>query len=126
MTAEEHVPAELDKVGEILRLYAKALCGREIHLIPLGGAGARGAGWQMASEEDQAMIVKLPAKIDRFQTERENFEWYKVILTHQAGHIEFGTFEFRLTRPSRHFDDWRPPLLNKRYPVTSRTISDGC
>ena len=38
---ENNVPAELDKVGETLRLYAKALSGREIHLIPLGGTGAR-------------------------------------------------------------------------------------
>ena len=49
-------------------------------------------------------------KIDRFPAERENFEWYKVILTHQAGHLEFGMFNFELERPSRLFRDWRQNL----------------
>jgi hypothetical protein len=114
--SENNVPAELDKVGEILRLYAKALSGREIHLIPLDGTGARGAGWQMPADEGKAIIIKLPARIDRFPTEKENFAWYKVILTHQAGHVEFGTFEFQFTRPSHGFEDWRPRLAQQKPP----------
>ena len=112
----EHVPAELDKIGEILRLYTKALSGREIHLVPRGSGSTRGAGWVTPSDEDKAVIVKLPGKIDRFPTERENFDWYKVILTHQAGHMEFGTFEFEFTRPSRLFGDWRPRLATQNAP----------
>ena len=34
--AEQNIAAELEKVGETLRLYAKALSGREIHLAPRG------------------------------------------------------------------------------------------
>ena len=112
--SEKNVPAELEKVGEILRLYAKALSGREIHLIPLGGTAARGAGWQIPAAEGKAIIVKLPARIDRFPTEKENFSWYKVILTHQAGHVEFGTFEFQFTRPSHGFEDWRLRLAQQQ------------
>ena len=111
--SDEYAPAELDKIGEILRLYTKALSGREIHLVPSGGISARGAGWVTPSGEGKAVVFKLPAKIDRFSTERENFAWYKVILTHQAGHVEFGTFEFQFTRPSRRFDDWRPRLARE-------------
>jgi hypothetical protein len=110
---EKRCSAELDKVGEILRLYAKALSGREIHLVPLVGPSPRGAGWQIPAE-GKAVIVKLPAKIDRFPTEQENFAWYKVILTHQAGHLEFGTFEFQLMRQSRRFGDWRPRLAQRK------------
>jgi nitric oxide reductase NorD protein len=106
----EHVPAELDKVGEILRLYTKALSGREIHLVPRGGSSARGAGWVMPSDGGKAVLLNLPAKIDRFPTEKENFGWYKIILTHQAGHVEFGTFEFQFMRAAKLFDDWRPRL----------------
>ncbi len=43
--SNESTPAELDKAGEILRLYAKALSGREIHLVPRGASSLRGAGW---------------------------------------------------------------------------------
>ena len=45
-------------------------------------------------DDGKAIVIELPAKIDRFPTEKENFDWYKVILTHQAGHVEFGTFDF--------------------------------
>ena len=111
--ATEHVAAELDKAGEILRLYAKALSGREIHLVPWGVSSPRGAGWMTPVEDGRALSINLPAKIDRFPTEKENFDWYKVILTHQAAHFEFGTFDFRFGRPASCFEDWRPRLAQK-------------
>ncbi|HVO92865.1 MAG TPA: hypothetical protein VMT22_08495, partial [Terriglobales bacterium] len=103
----DYIAAELDKAGEILRLYAKALSGREIHLIPHGATSARGAGWMTPINDGRALSIKLPAKIDRFPTEKDNFDWYKVILTHQTAHFEFGTFDFRFDRPSKFFADWR-------------------
>lgn len=108
--AEIHVAAELDRVAEVLRLYAKALCGREVHLAARGGSASRGAGWGTAQQDDGALVIKLPARIDRFDSEKENFHWYKVILTHQAGHLEFGTFDFEFAKPARQFDDWRGRL----------------
>jgi nitric oxide reductase NorD protein len=116
MTATESFvssPAELEKIGEVLRLYTKALTGHEIRLIPRGGSSARGAGWVTPANDGKAISLMLPAKIDRFPSERENFDWYKVILTHQAGHAEFGTFDFSLRRASRLFHDWRPALAEK-------------
>jgi len=103
-------PAELEKIGEVLRLYTKALTGHEIRLIPRGASSARGAGWLTPTDDGKAISLMLPAKIDRFPSERENFAWYKVILTHQAGHAEFGTFQFSLSRASGLFQDWRPSL----------------
>ncbi len=60
-------------------------------------------------------------KIDRFPTERENFEWYKVILTQRAGRPEFGTFNFELERPSRLFRDWRKNLVVQNLAVEIKT-----
>jgi hypothetical protein len=111
---EDRSVVELDKVGEVLRLYTKALSGREIHLITSGAGGTRGAGWLTPSDEGKTVTLKLPSKIDRFPSAKENFAWYKVILTHQAGHVEFGTLEFRFARPSRHFADWRAHLARNR------------
>jgi nitric oxide reductase NorD protein len=111
---DENIAVELDKVGEVLRLYTKALSGREIHLVASGAGGTRGAGWLTPSDEGKAVVLKLPSKIDRFPSAKENFSWYKVILTHQAGHVEFGTFEFRFAQPSRYFADWRPHLARNR------------
>lgn len=110
----DHIPAELDKAGEILRLYAKALSGREIHLVPSGTSSVRGTGWMTPTDDGKALLIKLPAKIDRFPTEKENFDCYKVILTHQAGHLEFGTFAFRFDQRSNCFADWRPRLSQNR------------
>ena len=107
---ETNIPAELDKVGERLRLYAKALSGREIHLAPRAAGAGRGAGWLTPHQDDRAIVIELPAKIDRFPAEKDNFNWYKVILTHQAGHVEFGTFDFVFAKPARQFDDWRSHL----------------
>ena len=111
--SDEHVPAELDKAGEILRLYAKALSGREVHLVPRDASSLRGAGWITPVLDGKALTICLPAKIDRFPTERENFDWYKVILTHQTGHSEFGSFDFKFDRPSTSFADWRPRLRHE-------------
>ena len=108
---ETNLPAELDKVGERLRLYAKALSGREIFLAPRAASAGRGAGWLTPRQDDQAIVIELPAKIDRFPAEKDNFNWYKVILTHQAGHVEFGTLDFVFAKPARQFDDWRSHLV---------------
>jgi hypothetical protein len=116
MTTAEKSPttaAELEKVGEVLRLYTKALTGHEVRLVPRGGAGARGAGWVTPTDDGKAMSLQLPPRIDRFPSRRENFQWYKVILTHQSGHAEFGTLNFALSRPSQLFEDWRPGLVEK-------------
>ena len=121
MTTENN-PAELENVTEILRLYSKALSGREIRIIPRGGSSPRGAGWVTPTFESEAVTVSLPQKIDHFPTEKENFDWYKVILTHQAGHVEFGTFSFKFDKPSRLFRDWRPNL--SRNLSTERTQND--
>jgi nitric oxide reductase activation protein len=67
----------------------------------------------MPSDDGKAISVKLPPRVDRFISQRENFGWYKVILTHQAGHIEFGTFRFSFERSSELFADWRPGLAEK-------------
>lgn len=111
--SNEHISAELEKAGETLRLYAKALSGREIHLVARGTSSLRGAGWVTPVSDGKALTISLPAKIDRFPTEKENFDWYKVVLTHQAGHFEFGSFDFKFDRPSHCFDDWRPRLTPK-------------
>lgn len=105
--------AELEKVGEVLRLYAKALTGREIRLIPRGASGPRGAGWVTPTDDGKAISLMLPSRIDHFPSQRENVDWYKIILTHQSGHVEFGSFDFALSRPSRLFHDWRPTLAEK-------------
>ena len=48
--------------------------------------------------------------MNRYTSKDHNFQWFKVISTHQAGHIEFGSFDFDYDRPSTMFEDIRPLL----------------
>ena len=70
----------------------------------------------------QRSIVSPPKK--------KTLKWYKVILTHQAGHIEFGTFDFCFHQAVAPFDDWRRDLARANvYPKRLgriRTVAGSC
>ena len=106
--------AELEQIADVLRLYAVALCGQEVRVLPRGGTAGNSAGWLTPAPVDQPTTLWLPRQVEYFSTWRENFEWYKVVLTQQAGHVEFGTFDFMLERPAWLFLDWRPRWLLAR------------
>ncbi len=48
--------------------------------------------------------------MDYYPDKQDNFSWFKVVSTHQVGHLEFGSFLFDFTKPSGLFDDRRSPL----------------
>ena len=52
----------------------------------------------------------MPTVINRYASKDENFGFFKVISTHQIGHIEFGSFTFDFNIPSNLFEDLRPDL----------------
>ncbi len=83
---------ELDGVRALLETYCLALTGRKSPV--LSGSHSRGYG------ADQSMPLEVPGDghaiflpdfVDRYPGKPENFTWYKVMATHQAGHIEFGS-----------------------------------
>ena len=45
--------------------------------------------------------------MDKYDTKDKNFSLFKVVCTHQAAHIEFGSFDFLFERPSLLFADSR-------------------
>jgi hypothetical protein len=84
----------LEDVAEVLALYAKALAGRSVELAT-GPAG----------EPDGGLVrLSVPAQA-------ADFEWYKVLVTHQTGHLECGTAELDLEGLLRTVDD-RPLLAS--------------
>ena len=78
----------LKSVARVLKLYATALCGRdvairatnEVHVIDAFGAEH----------------IVLPPDIRFFDDDTRNFTVYKVATAHGAGRIEFGTYDFSL------------------------------
>lgn len=102
---------ELNKVGEILRLYCKALTGRNVSIQTTASLAEKGIGWvdeHRASTEGTTIF--LPEVMERYHAKDENFAAVKVFATHQAAHIEFGSFDFSFERPGALFGndarDW--------------------
>ena len=96
---------ELVKVGEIMRLYCKALTGRDVSVQTTAALAEKGIGWvdeHRASTEGSTIF--LPQVMERYREKQENFNAMKVFATHQAAHIEFESFAFRWDAPAGLFD----------------------
>ena len=90
---------ELSQVGGVLRLYCEALTGTPISIQPSTSLAEKGIGW--VSEErpsTEGTTVYLPEFSDEHVDKEQNFAVYKVYSTHQAAHLEFGSFWFRFER----------------------------
>lgn len=102
------VAVEVAPVREMLRLYCRALTERDIELQDLERLIEKNIGWsnpEMATSDGRAIF--LPSAVARFGTQSDNFDFLKVTLTQQAGHIEFGSFRFDFDRPATRFADLR-------------------
>lgn len=75
----------LRDVQSALTFYAEALCGLTVEIRP--GTGASSA------LSDGGGVITLPDKITVYATPEENFRFYKVLTLHEAGHLEFGTYD---------------------------------
>ncbi len=95
---------ELSKIGEIMRLYCKALTGRNVSIQTAESLAEKGIGWVSEhSASTDGSTIFLPELMERFHEKDENFAAMKVFATHQAAHIEFGSFDFEFTRPGAVF-----------------------
>ncbi|MBI3608397.1 MAG: VWA domain-containing protein [Nitrospirae bacterium] len=86
----------LRDVHAALKFYAEGLCGREVAIR--SGTGASSA------PTDAGGVITLPDKITVYPTPEDNFRFYKVLTLHEAGHLEFGTYD---PLPP-HVLDWFP------------------
>jgi nitric oxide reductase NorD protein len=103
----ESLSARLDlgRVADVLRLYCKALTGTPISIQPSTTLAEKGVGWVSESlPSTEGSSIFLPATVERHQDKQANFSIYKVFATHQAAHLEFGSFEFQFHRPGRLFE----------------------
>ena len=111
MSSSDSPAVELAPIREMLRVYCHALTERSVDLQDLKQLIDKNIGWSKhdVATSDGAAIF-LPATIERFAAQSDNFDFLKVMLTQQAGHIEFGSFEFEFERPAAKFTDLRPKL----------------
>lgn len=78
----------LKQVARVLKLYATALCGRDVSV--------RSSNDLHALEAFGPDHVVLPPDMRFFDDDTKNFTAYKIATAHGAGRIEFGTYEFSL------------------------------
>ena len=109
---------ELSRVKEVMRLYCRALSALDVEIAPQTEEDAHGKGW-VALEKMMAegATIYLPPVAERFSSKDENFDWYKVVATHQVAHLEFKSFQFSFDTPATQLSNMRnqlaPPVEEK-------------
>ena len=78
----------------------------------------KGIGWvdeHVASTEGSS--IYLPVVMEQYSSKEENFASLKVFVTHQAAHLEFGSFNFDLQKPATIFENLRDGLIKDAEPI---------
>ena len=103
---------EFGRVKEVMRLYCRALSALDVEISAHEAEEVQGKGW-VALEKMMAegATVYLPPVAERFGNKDENFDWYKVVATHQVAHLEFQSFNYSFDRQATQFTDMRSRLL---------------
>ena len=99
---------ELDKVREILWMYAVALTGIDVQIQTGEDLRDKGIGWVSGDNPTtEGRSVYLPPFVRKYPSKDENFGWYKVVGTHQVAHLEFGSFKFEFDKEAVFFPNMR-------------------
>ena len=97
---------ELDRVSELIRMYAKALTGHDVSVQTVENLTEKGVGWvNEAAPTTEGTAIYLPPMVEKYQSKDDNFAVYKVFATHQAARLEFGSFNFDFDAPGGVFSD---------------------
>jgi hypothetical protein len=116
---------ELTRIRDILRMYCRALAGRDVEVQASQQLVDKNIGWvEGDAPTTEGTTIFLPGVVNKFTSKGDNFGWYKVLSTHQVGHIEFGSFDFDFDRPSTMFRDLRPRLPKGRQGSSSEAVAE--
>ena len=108
------VGVELGRIKEVMRMYCRALTAVDVEISPQPDGNNQTKGW-VALEKGIAeeAVVYLPTVAAKFGSKEANFDWYKVVTTHQVAHLEFESFLFSLETPAVMFSNLRAQLLSQ-------------
>src|SRR5881409_52931 len=76
----------LRSVTRVLKLFAEGLSGHPVTIRPLDESKGDGS------------TIALPARMRRYPSKEDNLRMYKVLTAHEAGHLEYGTYDLPLSR----------------------------
>ena len=88
----------LRQIARRVKLFAQALCGRDLRIYDLPDSLESAQPMARATVSDDGRSIGLPSLVRRHPTYEENVRLYMVMAAHEAGHLEFGTFDVPLSR----------------------------
>ena len=110
---------EFTRIKDVMEMYCRGLAGADIKLAESGDLADKNIGWVSSeSPSTEGSTVFVPSLVDRYITKLQNFNWFKVVSTHQVAHLEFGSFWFEFDRPSAMFNDLRYELDRQKVMAT--------
>ena len=91
---------QLSDVGRRLQLYCRAVTGCEVEVKPVSEAPKGAVRQHSPYPLTDGRTVFLPAQLTRHRDREDNETEYKILAAHQAGYIEFGTFDLDVRGPA--------------------------
>jgi nitric oxide reductase activation protein len=88
----------LRQVARQLKLFAQALCGRDLCIQALPDPAAPDKEPARASVSPDGYTIFLPPLIRRTSSHEANLRLYTVMTAHEAGHLEYGTYSLSFER----------------------------
>lgn len=86
----------LRQVARSLKLFAQGLCGTDVAIQSLPEAPEAGKEPPRATVSADGRTIFLPSLLRRYQTREDNTRLYTVLAAHEAGHLEFGTYDLSI------------------------------
>ncbi len=86
----------LRQIARSLKLFAQGLCGTDVAIQSLPETLEPGKEPPRATVSTDGRIIFLPSLLRRYPTREENIRLYTVMAAHEAGHLEFGTYDLSL------------------------------
>lgn len=106
---------DYERVKSVMEMYCRGLAGAEIKLASTQELTEKNIGWvSNESPSTEGSTVYVPILVDRYPSKAQNFSWFKVVSTHQVGHLEFGSFLFDFDEPSKMFKNLRHDVETDR------------
>ena len=110
---------ELTDIRRLLEAYCLALTGHMTSVLPISTYWNQPVGYPLPEIPlANGLSIFLPDFVGRYTSKSENFALYKVMVNHQAGHIEFGSYDFHFDRPANLF-------RNSREGFGRKALGDG-
>ncbi len=113
----------LRQIARRVKLFAQALCGRDLRIYDLPDSLESAQPMARATVSDDGRSIGLPSLVRRHPTYEENVRLYMVMAAHEAGHLEFGTFDLPVARLEDLSEELTRRYGRKVSPAT-RTLGD--